>query len=53
MIPKNKLEAIREVNNQLTKETTLVIEEAFYKQMIIRDVSNLRRNLVNCREPKT
>ena len=40
MIPKNKLEAIREVNNQLTKETTLVIEEAFYKQMIIRDVNN-------------
>lgn len=48
MIPKNKLEAIREVNNQLTKETTLVIEEAFYKQMIIRDVSNLRRNPLNC-----
>lgn len=40
MIPKDKLEAIRQVNNQLTKETTLVIEEAFYKQMIIRDVNN-------------
>lgn len=40
IIPKNKLEAIRQVNEQLTKETTLVIEEAFYKQMIIRDVNN-------------
>ena len=40
MIPKNKLEDIRAVNNQLTIETTLVIEEAFYKKMIIRDVNN-------------
>jgi hypothetical protein len=40
MIPRNKLEDIRRVNEQLTKETTLVIEEAFYKQMIIRDVNN-------------
>lgn len=40
MIPRNKLEAIREVNNKLTEETTLVIEEAFYKQMVIRDVNN-------------
>lgn len=40
MIPRNKLEDIRAVNEQLTKETTLVIEEAFYKQMIIKDVNN-------------
>lgn len=40
MIPRNKLESIRQVNEQLTKETTLVIEESFYKQMIIRDVNN-------------
>lgn len=40
LIPRDKLEAIREVNNQLTKETTLVIEEAIYKSMIIRDVNN-------------
>lgn len=40
MIPRNKLEDIRAVNEQLTKETTLVIEEAFYKQMVIRDVNN-------------
>ena len=40
MIPRNKLEDIRRVNEQLTKETTLIIEEAFYKQMIIRDVNN-------------
>ena len=39
-IPRNKLEAIREVNLQLTKETTLVIEEAFYSKMFIRDVNN-------------
>ena len=39
-IPRNKLEIIREVNNQLTKETTLVIEEAFYSKMFIRDVNN-------------
>lgn len=40
MLPKSKLEDIRKVNQQLTEETTLVIEEAFYKQMIIRDVNN-------------
>lgn len=38
--PKNKLEDIRKVNLQLTKETTLVIEEAFYNKMVIRDVNN-------------
>lgn len=40
MIPKSKLEDIRKINNKLTEETTLVIEECFYKQMIIRDVNN-------------
>ena len=40
MIPKDKLELIRQVNEQLTKETTLVIEEAFYSKMFIRDVNN-------------
>ena len=40
MCPKNKLEDIRKVNLQLTDETTLVIEEAFYDKMIIRDVNN-------------
>ena len=40
MCPKNKLEDIRKVNEQLTKETTLVIEEAFYSKMILRDVNN-------------
>ena len=39
-IPKNKLELIRKVNLQLTKETTLVIEEAFYSKMCVRDVNN-------------
>jgi hypothetical protein len=39
-LPRNKVDLIREVCNQLTVETTLVIEEAFYKQMIIRDVNN-------------
>jgi hypothetical protein len=39
-IPRNKLELIRQVNNQLTKETSLVIEEAFYSKMCIRDVNN-------------
>ena len=39
-IPRNKLETIRQVNEQLTKETTLVIEEAFYSKMFIRDVNN-------------
>jgi hypothetical protein len=38
-IPRNKLETIREVCNTLTKETTLVIEEAIYSKMIIRDVN--------------
>lgn len=40
MCPKDKLEDIRKVNLQLTKETTLVIEEAFYNKMVIRDVNN-------------
>ena len=40
MIPKDKLELIRQVDEQLTKETTLVIEEAFYSKMCIRDVNN-------------
>lgn len=39
-LPRNKVELIQQVCNQLTKETTLGIEEAFYKQMIIRDVNN-------------
>ena len=48
--PRSAIDKIREVNEQLRVETTLVIEEAFYKQMIIRDVNYLRRNLVNCRK---
>jgi len=40
MLPKNKLELIRNVNNQLTKETTLTIEEALYSKMVVRDVNN-------------
>ena len=39
-IPKSKLELIRQVNNKLTEETTLVIEEAFYSKMFLRDVNN-------------
>ena len=39
-IPREKLELIRQVNQQLTKETSLVIEEAFYSKMCIRDVNN-------------
>lgn len=39
-IPKHKLDLIRQVNEQLTKETGLVIEEAFYSKMCIRDVNN-------------
>lgn len=40
MIKKEDLSKIRQVNEQLTKETTLEIEEAFYKKMIIRDVNS-------------
>lgn len=40
LIPRSKLHLIREVNEQLTKETGLTIEEVFYKKMIIRDVNN-------------
>ena len=39
-IPRNKLNLIRNVDEQLTKETSLVIEEAFYTKMCIRDVNN-------------
>lgn len=40
MVPRHKLDLIRQVNEQLTKETSLVIEEAFYSKMFIRDVNN-------------
>lgn len=40
MIPREYEEKIRQVNEQLTKETTLTIEEVTYKKMIIRDVNN-------------
>lgn len=40
LIPRDKLDAIRAVNEQLTKETTLTIEEVLYDKMIIRDVNN-------------
>lgn len=39
-IPRHKLDLIRKVNEQLTKETGLGIEEAFYSKMFIRDVNN-------------
>lgn len=39
-IPRSKLNLIRQVNEQLTKETSLVIEEVFYSKMCIRDVNN-------------
>lgn len=48
LIPRKDLDKIREVNEQLTKETTLVIEEVIYDKMIIRDVRYLRLNLLNC-----
>ena len=38
-IPTNKIDLIKKVNEQLTKETTLVIEDAYYSKMCIRDVS--------------
>lgn len=40
LIPRDKVEALRQVNQQLTKETSLVIEEVEYSKMIIRDVNN-------------
>lgn len=40
MIPREYEEKIRQINEQLTKETTLTIEEVTYKKMIIRDVNN-------------
>lgn len=39
-VPRKDLDKIREVNEQLTKETTLTIEEAIYKKMVVRDVNN-------------
>jgi hypothetical protein len=50
MIPRSQLETIRAVNTQLTKETSLVIEESFYTKMVVRDVKYLRRNPFNCWE---
>lgn len=39
-IPRNKISLIREVNEQLTKETGLTIEETIYSKMFVRDVNN-------------
>ena len=39
-IPRKKLDLIRNVCSKLTEETTLVIEEAFYSKMVVRDVNN-------------
>lgn len=39
-LPKDKIDLIREVYKQLEVETGLGTEEAFYNQMIIRDVNN-------------
>ena len=40
LCPRNKLDLIHKVNNKLTEETSLSIEEAFYSKMITRDVNN-------------
>lgn len=39
-VPKSKLDLIRQVNDQLTKETGLTIEETLYSKMFVRDVNN-------------
>lgn len=39
-LPKDKIPLIMDVCAQLTKETTLEVEDAYYNQMIIRDVNN-------------
>lgn len=51
-VPREDLDKIRKVNDQLTEETGLTIEETVYSKMCVRDVSNLRRNLVNCWKAK-
>jgi hypothetical protein len=40
LINRKYLDKIREVNTQLTNETTLAIEEVLYNKMIIRDVNS-------------
>lgn len=40
LIPKDKIDLIRNVYKQLEKETGLSSEESLYKKMIIRDVNN-------------
>jgi hypothetical protein len=40
LIDRKYLDKIREVNSQLTKETTLGIEEVLYNKMIMRDVNS-------------
>lgn len=39
-VPRVDLDKIREVNNQLTEETGLTIEETVYSRMCVRDVNN-------------
>jgi hypothetical protein len=37
-LKRTDVDKIKEVCNQLTKETTLEVEDAYYSKMIIRDV---------------
>ena len=39
-VKRSHIHLIQEVCNQLTKETTLQIEDAYYSKMIIQDVNN-------------
>ena len=52
LIPVKDIDKIRKVNEQLTAETGLTIEETIYSKMIVRDVKYLRRNRVNCWKAK-
>lgn len=52
LLPRKDLEKAKAVSKEMTDLTGLYIEDNVYSKMVIRDVNNLRRNLLNCWKPE-
>ena len=52
LLPRKDLDKAKAVSKEMTELTGLYIEDNVYSKMVIRDVSNLRRNLLNCWKPE-
>lgn len=52
LLPRKDLDKAKAVSKEMTDLTGLYIEDNIYTKMVIRDVNNLRRNLLNCWKPE-